>query len=137
MNFVNIKQNITLRERIKSILVVDDNPIILNLIKKILSSFGYRLFLASSGEQALALTKKKDINVDLLLTDVIMPGMNGMELAHTLKAKQSKVKVVFMSGYTDDVITHFGVLAPGEFFIQKPIIPSKLINKLKTMLDEQ
>lgn len=137
MNFVNIKQNITLKERIKSILVVDDNPIILNLIKKILSSFGYRLFLASSGEQALALTKKKDINVDLLLTDVIMPGMNGMELAHTLKAKQSKVKVVFMSGYTDDVITHFGVLAPGEIFIQKPIIPSKLINKLKTMLDEQ
>lgn len=137
MNFVNIKQNITLRERIKSILVVDDNPIILNLIKKILSSFGYRLFLASSGEQALELTKKNDINVDLLLTDVIMPGMNGMELADTLKAKQSKVKVVFMSGYTDDVITHFGVLAPGEFFIQKPIIPSKLINKLKTMLDEQ
>ena len=137
MYLASIKQSIRREERTKTILVVDDSPIVLDVIKKILSLYDYRFFLASSGEQALALTKKNNINVDLLLTDVIMPGMNGMELAITLKANQPKVKVIFMSGYTDDVIAHFGVLAPGELFIQKPIIASKLINKIRKMLDEQ
>lgn len=122
----------------KTVLVVDDAPLILIVIKKMLSALGCRLLLASSGEQALEMTTKHDEKIDLLLTDVMMPGMNGLELAYILKNKLPKIKVVFMSGFKNDVIAHYdGLIEPEENFIQKPLIPTKLIDKLRAMLDEK
>lgn len=133
---MNIKQTFMCKRGIKTVLAVDDDPSILDLINRTLSSSDYRLLLASSGEEALELTKKNDSNIDLLLTDVVMSGINGMELANILKAMLAKIKIIFMSGFTIDVIAHYGVLEPGEIFIQKPISPTKLIDKLRIMLNE-
>ena len=72
--------------------------------------------------------------IHLLLTDVIMPEMNGQELAHAIQNERPDIQVIFMSGYTDDVIAHHGVLEAGVNFIQKPITPSKLAQVLKEVL---
>lgn len=122
----------------KTVLVVDDAPFILDVIKKVLSSLGCRLFLAASGEEALKLAESEDVKIDLLLTDVFMPGMNGLELAQTLKGYQPQIKIVFMSGSPNDMVAErLGVLALGENFIQKPLMPNKLVHKLSAMLDEK
>jgi len=122
----------------KTVLVVDDAPFILDVIRKMLSSLDCRLFLAASGEEALKLTKSSDVKIDLLLTDVFMPGMNGLELAQTLKSNQPQIKIVFMSGSPNYMVAErLGVLTLGDNFIQKPLMPTKLVHKLSAMLDEK
>ncbi len=119
----------------ETILVVEDNLGVRKLSIKILTSLGYHLLEAESGEEALSKSDKYTGTIDLLLTDVVMPGMNGRELAEQFILKRPDVKVVFMSGYTDDIIIRHGVLEPGLIFINKPLTILKLSETIRSALD--
>lgn len=121
----------------ETIFVVDDDPTIVKYIEDVLTALGYRLLCANSSREATDLIETMDENVDLLLTDVIMPDMNGPELAEKLRAKWPEIKVVFMSGYTDDIIVRQGVLEPGVILFDKPLMPDMLANRLREILDKE
>jgi YesN/AraC family two-component response regulator len=90
---------------------------------------------AGNGDEAIAAFKESDGKFDLLLTDVIMPGMSGKVLAETLVAELPDLRVLYMSGYTDNVIAQQGVLDEGIFFVNKPLVPSTLSKKVREVLD--
>ena len=119
----------------ETVLVVDDDPTIRKMVSDTLAPFGYQVIEADCGEKALEIFKAREGTIDLLLTDVIMPGMNGRELFERVKSIRPDQKMIFMSGYTDDVIAHHGVLEPGIFFINKPLVPSQLTKKIRDVLD--
>jgi two-component system sensor histidine kinase EvgS len=104
----------------ETVLVVEDETSILTLIEEMLSNFGYKVLAASSPSEALELANTHPGEIHLLITDVVMPGMNGREMAGRLQRKHPQLKCLYMSGYTADVIAHHGVLDKGIHFIQKP-----------------
>lgn len=120
----------------ETILVVEDEASIRKLIYATLQPLGYALLSASSGEEAIGLCRTTERKIHLLLTDVILPGMNGRDLARGLKKNQSDIRVIFMSGYTDETISKHGVLEPGIIFIQKPLVPSALARTIRNVLDD-
>jgi DNA-binding response OmpR family regulator len=99
-----------------------------------LREYGYRVLQASTPEEALALMHKSAYPVDLLVTDVIMPGMDGTEVFQRLSAASPGLKVLYMSGYPEDVISTHGVLRSGINFIQKPFSPASLVKKVRLVL---
>ncbi len=119
----------------ETILIVDDEPSIRSLIIDTLEPFGYTCLEASCGADALQLIQTRPENIDLLLTDVIMPGMNGKELSNKVSKDNPAIKTVFISGYTENSIAHHGILDPGINYIQKPLTPTILIKKLRQVLD--
>jgi len=125
------KENISGSE---TILVVEDQIDILELISMSLSMDGYKILGASDGEEALKLIKTINNPIQLLLTDVIMPNINGQELASRLKRIYPDIKVVFMSGYADNAIAQLGVLDIDKNFIQKPFSPMELVKKIQEVL---
>ena len=116
------------------ILVVEDEASILKFAKRILEELGYTVLTAESPSQALHLAKERPVEIELLITDMIMPEMNGKELSHQLRGLCSGLKTLFMSGYTADVIAHHGVLDKGVDFIQKPFSTKDLAVKVHEML---
>lgn len=102
------------------ILVVEDEPAIRELIEIQLENLGYQVTLAANGGEALLAIEERGLKPDLLITDVVMPGMSGVVLLKRLHKTHPELKVLFMSGYTDNVIVHQGILDPGSPFIQKP-----------------
>lgn len=120
---------------IETILLVEDEEILRNLCVRILGDLGYKVMQARNGAEAIALAQWYGERIDLLLTDVVMPGMNGAELATQLVPHHTEMKVLFMSGYTDDAIGHHGVLDEGVQFIGKPYSPQGLARKVREALD--
>jgi len=120
----------------EAILVVEDSTQLRTLIREVLELYGYRVLDAPSGAAALEVVSQPGTHVDLLFTDVIMPGMNGRELADTLTAKQPGLKVVFASGYTADALTRYGV-EQGSGYLQKPFSPKVLAMKVREVLDSR
>ena len=118
----------------EAILVVEDSPQLRTLIREVLELHGYQVLDAPNGQEALAVAARPGTHVDLLLTDVIMPGMNGRELADQLSARQPGLKVVFASGYTADALTRYGV-EQGSGYLQKPFSPKVLATKVREILD--
>lgn len=118
----------------ETILVADDEPSIRRLIQDTLGPLGYRVVVASCGEEALQRIIMLDNNIDLLLTDIIMPDMNGIELADRVKEQMPSVKMLFMSGYTDDTIAQYGITNKARF-LQKPLTPRKLAVSVREVLD--
>jgi two-component system cell cycle sensor histidine kinase/response regulator CckA len=116
------------------ILVVEDEAALRGLFEAILSRLGYKVTLAANGGEALLLVEEKGLKPDLVITDVVMPGMSGSVLSGRLRRKQPDLKVLFMSGYTDNAIVHHGVLDPGTPFIQKPFTPRNLAEKVRAVL---
>lgn len=94
----------------ETILIVEDQEQVREIAARILKSQGYRVHLAGNGEEAVAIVRDQELTIDLLLTDVIMPNMNGKELHDILSRIQPGLKVIYMSGYTHNVITHQGCL---------------------------
>ncbi|HIJ78280.1 MAG: ATP-binding protein [Desulfobulbaceae bacterium] len=125
----------TLQQGTETILVVDDEPTIRMLAHDILAPLGYDVIIAESGEAALTKAQAADRPIDLLLTDVVMPGINGKVLADKLEIMFPAMSTIFMSGYTDNIITHKGVLTPGTTFINKPLVPIQLAHKIRQILD--
>ncbi|HDO31183.1 MAG TPA: response regulator [Desulfobacteraceae bacterium] len=121
----------------ETILVVDDDPSIRRLIEDTLEPLGYHLIKADCGREALDRCRATKEKIDLVLTDVIMPGMNGLELIETIKIDRPEIKAILMSGYTDNVVTHHGVLKPGIIFINKPLLPIAMANKIREVLDNK
>jgi two-component system, cell cycle sensor histidine kinase and response regulator CckA len=116
------------------ILVVEDEASILKFAKRILEELGYTVLTAESPSQALRLAKERPVEIDLLITDMVMPEMNGKELSHQLRELCSELKTLFMSGYTADVIAHHGILDKGVNFIQKPFSTKDLAVKIHETL---
>jgi PAS domain S-box-containing protein len=119
----------------ETILVAEDEPAVRNLARRVLESHGYSVIAASGGEEALAMSRGFDGRIHLLLTDVIMPGMSGPQLADRIASEREDARVLFMSGYTDTAISHHGVLEPGIWYLQKPFSPVGLAEKVREVLD--
>ena len=117
-------------------MLVEDSEPVRRLAQTILLQHGYTVSEAENAEQALKLQRSSQDPVDLLLTDVVMPGMNGKELYNKMAEKAPDLKVLYMSGYTDNVIAHHGVLDEGVHFIQKPFTNQALLMKVRQVLDQ-
>ncbi|MBI5343555.1 MAG: PAS domain-containing protein [Deltaproteobacteria bacterium] len=119
----------------EAILLVEDEDVVRDLCVKLLDRLGYRVIQASSGEEAVLLAGNCGERVDLLMTDVVLPGMNGRELADRLVSLHPETKVLFTSGYTDDAIVRHGVLHDDVAFIGKPYSLPVLSKKIRQVLD--
>jgi len=119
----------------ETVLLVEDEDIVRNLCVRILERLGYKVLQARNGAEAIVLAQGYGDRIDLLLTDVVMPGMNGAELARQLVLHHPEGKVLFTSGYTDDAIVRHGILKEGVSFIGKPYTPSALAKKVRGVLD--
>jgi CheY-like chemotaxis protein len=120
----------------ETVLLVEDEEAVRALACQVLEMSGYTVLEASHGGEALLLSEQWQDAIDLLVTDVIMPGgLNGRELAERLKALRPELKVLYVSGYTDETIVHHGVLEPGLFYLQKPFTPNTLASKVREVLD--
>ena len=119
----------------ETILMVEDEPAILEIGQRILSGLGYRVLAASTPDEALTVATAHEGTVDLLLTDVVMPGMNGRELARHLREVEPGLACLYMSGYTTNVIAHQGMLEDGVHFIQKPFSRHELGMSVREALD--
>jgi CheY-like chemotaxis protein len=117
------------------ILLVEDEDQIRRVAGAVLIRAGYRVVEACRPTEALEIFARDAEAFDLLLTDVVMPEMSGRQLAERLAAERAGIRVLFMSGYTNDAILHHGVLAPGVSFIQKPLTPDTLLRKVREVLD--
>jgi two-component system cell cycle sensor histidine kinase/response regulator CckA len=102
----------------------------------ILLGCGFHVLEAANGEEGLQIAKKHSGDIDLLMTDVVLPGINGMEVSERLKAIRPLVRVLFVSGYTADVIARRGVLNPGVSLLHKPFTADGLALKIRDMLAE-
>ncbi len=121
----------------KNILMVEDTEDVLLIGKAMLKKLGYSVLAARSPEEALQQADKNNGSIDLLITDVIMPDMNGRDLAAKLQALHPGLKCLFMSGYTADIITERGVLDPGVHFLQKPFTFEDIASKVLDALNDE
>ena len=117
------------------ILVVEDDADVRAYVVETLKDLEYNILEATGGETAIALINRYDGNIDLLLTDVVMPGINGRKLAEEAKRRHPKLKVLFMTGYSRNAIVHQGRLDPGVELIQKPLTNDQLANTVRKVLD--
>ena len=118
----------------ETVLVVEDEPEVRQLARRILAAQGYQVLEARHGEDALLVCEQHPGPIHLLLTDVVMPEMGGPELAERLAPFRREMKVLYMSGYTDDAVVHHGVLTSGAAYLQKPFTPEALARKVWEVL---
>jgi PAS domain S-box-containing protein len=119
----------------ETVLLVEDEPSIRGVAARVLERRGYTVISAAHGEDAISAARAHPGNIDLLLTDVVMPGMSGSALARTLAHERPGLRVLYMSGYTDDDIVHHGVLDAGMMFLEKPFTPRILAQHVRDALD--
>jgi PAS domain S-box-containing protein len=118
----------------ETVLVVEDQQPVRAFVKAALNRYGYRVIEAADGNEAIAVANRHSGQIHLLLTDVVLPGMNGKEMSDRLTALRPGLKVLFMSGYARDVIGHRGVLDPDVAFLHKPFGPDELATKIREVL---
>ena len=119
----------------ETILAVDDDPSILDLVIEILKPMGYKVLSAESGEQALELVASYQDTIDLLLTDVMLPGIKGQELAKRMLNSHPDLNVLFMSGYLRPSMANSNRERGFEAFLQKPFSPNSMLQKMRKLLD--
>jgi len=119
----------------ETVLLVEDEEAVRQLASKVLRSQGYQVLEAKDGRQAIAAAKGYADPIHLLLTDIVMPEFSGAQLAQRIKDIRDEIKVLYMSGYTDEAIIHHGVLAANIAFLQKPFTPEQLARKVREVLD--
>jgi PAS domain S-box-containing protein len=121
----------------ETVLLVEDELSLLEMIRQVLERLGYRVLAADTPGEAIRLAEAHPCSIDLLITDVVMPGMNGRDLAERLQALYPNLKVLFMSGYTADAIVHHDVLEQGVHFVQKPFNLTDLAHKVRQAIGKQ
>lgn len=119
----------------ETILLVEDDPQLRELSSSVLAHYGYKVLLASTPEEGLAISKANHNDIRLLVTDVVMPRMNGRQLAEQVLQVVPNLRVLYISGYTNNAIVHYGVLDPGLWFLPKPFTLSALVAKVREVLD--
>ena len=119
----------------ETILVVEDEPDLRELARIFLEGYGYKVLEASGADQAIDSADNFDGPIHLLLTDVIMPGMSGRQLAEQVLSRRPQTKIVYMTGYTDDMVVQHKVLEPGVQLLQKPFSKTDLALKVRSTLD--
>jgi len=117
-----------------TVLIVDDDEILLNIVAEQIFSFGFQPILASDGEEALQLASEQT-QIDLLLTDIMMPEMNGIDLAKQFVTLYPETKVLFMSGHICPSMAHYGIQDSEHGFVQKPFTRRMLITKMRNVLE--
>ena len=117
-----------------TILVVEDDDAVRRMTREFLKIGGYTVLEARSGADAIQFMERREQPIDLVLTDVLMPGMKGRELVERLAKLRAGIKVLYMSAYTEDAAINIGVLSPGTAFIEKPFSPDDLANKVREVL---
>jgi CheY-like chemotaxis protein len=119
----------------ETILLVEDEPAVRALTRRVLQRYGYDVLEAASGDEALALAERRPGEIHLLVTDVVMPGMSGREVAQRIARTRPSTAVLYTSGYTPDAIMQHRVIAAGAPFLQKPFTPAALAAKVREVLD--
>ena len=118
------------------ILIVEDEEAVRELIQTVLTEKGFDVIPSLDPQHAEKIAAEFGGEIHLLLTDMVMPGMSGRELAERISAKRRDIRVLFMSGYTDNVITSGGMLQEGLAFLQKPFSPGALVQKVREVLNQ-
>jgi two-component system cell cycle sensor histidine kinase/response regulator CckA len=118
----------------ETVLLVEDEESLRNMVREILEDSGYKVIEAHDARHALEIAERHPAPIDLLMTDVVMPGMSGRDLASRLAASHAETRVLYMSGYTDDAVVLHGVLAADVAFLQKPFTPEALARKVREVL---
>ena len=129
-------EQVAVGSRKESILLVEDEDVVRELAHRILRDCGYRVLEARKGEEALMLAELHEGPIHLLLTDVVMPEMSGRQLAENLTPMRPDIKILYMSGYTDDTILRYGIQAGDVDFLQKPFAPKALVAKVRQVLNQ-
>jgi two-component system cell cycle sensor histidine kinase/response regulator CckA len=129
------KQPASVQRGTETILLVEDDTQLRQLTSAVLGHCGYRVLAAASSDEGVALCRENQRDIQLLVTDVVMPGMNGRQLAEAVTKISPRVRVLYMSGYTSNAIVHYGVLDPGLWFLPKPFSLSALLAKVREILD--
>ena len=129
------RQEIRAQPGRETVLLVEDDPSIRDLAQRVLLKRGYSVLAAASPGEAVRLVGEHDRQVDLLVTDVMLPEMSGPELAKILAAHHAGLPVLYMSGYTDTTVVRGGQLDPGATFLPKPFGPEALLRKVREVLD--
>jgi signal transduction histidine kinase/CheY-like chemotaxis protein len=119
----------------ETVLLVEDEREVRALVQKLLRMQGYTLLTAANPDEAVSMSREYRGTIHLMVTDVVMPGMSGRQLAERLAASRPGMKVLYVSGYTDDAIVHHGILEPGTAFLQKPFSPQALARKVREVLE--
>jgi CheY-like chemotaxis protein len=119
----------------ETVLLVEDERVVRRVAARVLRGLGYTVIESGSGQEALAASSGYADSIDLLLTDVVMPGMSGNELAQRIAAERPSIRVLFTSGYTDDAVFRHGVIEHGLSFLQKPFSAGALTRKVREVLD--
>jgi signal transduction histidine kinase/ActR/RegA family two-component response regulator len=121
----------------ETILVVEDEPLVRAITVETLETLGYRVLQASNGEEALTVARAFEEPIDVLVTDVVMPAMGGVALTQHMHRERPNLKVLYVSGYTDDAIVHHGVVEPGVQFLQKPFPLATLARRIRELLKQR
>ena len=132
-----LKKTTAMAKGSETILVVDDEDSIRRLVSDTLEPLGYKIVEADCGEDALEKCRTGEEKIDLVLSDVVMPGMNGIEMIGTIKEMLPEVKTVIMSGYAENGLVNRSMVDPNITFINKPLLPVSLANRLRLVLDEK
>jgi CheY-like chemotaxis protein len=125
----------TKQEGVETVLLVEDEDGVRALTRHVLKKSGYTVLEARNGAEAMAMCEAHSGTIDLLLTDVVLEQMSGREIAEQILKRCPRIRVLYMSGYTDDAILRHGVLAAGTFFLQKPFTTDGLSRKVREVLD--
>lgn len=121
----------------ETILLAEDDERVRGLVRAVLEGYGYRVLEAEDGDAALSVSERSADPIHLLLTDVVMPKMSGRELADRLARSRPEMRVLYVSGYTDEAVVHHGVLDADTPFLQKPFEPDALARKVREVLDAE
>jgi PAS domain S-box-containing protein len=124
------------RSGTETVLVLEDEEHVRRVVLAMLARTGYRVLEAATAAQAIEIAENKQQSIDLLLTDVVMPTMSGPEVVERIRKIRPKLKAICMSGYTDETVFRHGILESGVAFLQKPITPDSLRQKIRSVLDE-
>ena len=131
------KRPATVQRGTETILLVEDDVLLRQLTSSVLRDCGYKVLAAADTEEGLALCRANLHDLRLLITDVMMPGMNGRQLAEQVEQNSPRTKVLYVSGYTNNAIVHYGVLETGLWFLPKPFSLSALVAKVREVLDAE